>query len=240
MKKFMLVVVMLCLSSFASASALRCAEGGLVGGGLGSLLGGGNGKLAFEVFGALVGCDIATSQEPQTVVTRRVVAVSGPPAMYPGQYQRAGYRQSSYGNMPCPAHWEGGYFMQEGYRRNHNQGGVTRDGCGHSMIQPANYVVQETTTRQVERVDGPTVGNYTEDKYIRPSCKTGNPGADGKCLLRFVESLALEQKACEGETSKTACPKAYNPGKWAGIYYRLGNELVAKQKELQGGDISLK
>ncbi len=89
-------------------------------------------------------------------------------------------------------------------------------------------------------VVGPTVSNYRDEPMVHPDCKTGNYGADGKCLKRLVDSLALEQQACEGETKRAVCPKSYNPGKWAGIYTRLSKDLTERQKEEQGGEFATK
>lgn len=90
-------------------------------------------------------------------------------------------------------------------------------------------------------VVGPTVGNYTAEKMINPDCKTRNPGKDGHCLLGKAKGLEREQLACNGEVDDAVCPVGkYNPGLWAGIYTRLGNELVAKQIEMQGGKFTAK
>lgn len=229
MKKFIWVVVLVILPSFANASWLRCTEGLLAGGLVGSAFGDGNGKIAAEALGALLGCDIATSfEKPReaTTVTRTVTVLnSGTPA-------------PTY-STPCPSHWEGSYFMDEGYRRS---GGITRDGCGGgqraSNVNPAVYKIKETRTPPPapKKYFGPTVHNYTESQYIDSRCKSGNPGADGNCLLGFVQSLRLKQLACEGKTKKASCPPNYNAGLWAHVYDRLGKELVARQVEMQGGE----
>ena len=89
-------------------------------------------------------------------------------------------------------------------------------------------------------VDGPKVSNYRDEPMVHPSCKTGNYGADGVCLGNLVDGLANEQRACEGKTTNAVCPKAYNPGKWAGIYIRLSNDLAIRQREEQGGGFTTK
>lgn len=230
MKKIIWVLVLVVLPSFASASGLRCAEGLLAGGLVGSAFGGGHGKIAAEALGALLGCDIATSleepREPTTVIRKVTVLNSGTPA--------------STHNIPCPSHWEGSYFMDEGYRRAQT-GGITRDGCGQQRVQnvnPAVYKIEETRAppSPPKKYFGPTVHNYTESEYIDSRCKTGNPGADGNCLLIKVQALRIKQLACEGKTQRTSCPSNYNPGLWAHVYDRLGKELVARQVEMQGGE----
>ncbi|MFZ2303916.1 MAG: hypothetical protein WAV98_03990 [Minisyncoccia bacterium] len=243
MKKFILVLLLLTVvvPTFATASGLRCAEGALAGGGLGSLLGGGRGQIAFEVFGALVGCDTATSfEEPRTTVTRRVTVVNSGGYNQYNQHANPAYRYGN--NNPCQGHWEGTYYT-DGYQRSRQSGGITRDGCRAeyvSNINPAVYTVDEVIEKPIAKVVGPTVYNYTEEKMIHPSCKTENPGADGNCLLGKVPGLRLEQLACDGKTTKTVCPTPkYNPGLWAGIYFRLGKELVAKQIKMQGGEFAL-
>lgn len=103
---------------------------------------------------------------------------------------------------------------------------------------------------------GITVNNYYNSDLIHPACKTLNPetnepvnhGADGVCLLSKVPTLVSEQKACDciarGDVKKCEvnlrnvfCPKTYNPGYMAGIYYRIGNELRDLQRKEQGGDL---
>lgn len=84
-------------------------------------------------------------------------------------------------------------------------------------------------------VVGPTVSNYRDDPMVHPKCKTGNYGHDGVCLINLVPALVKEQKACEADGTK--CYQ-YNAGKWAGIYQRLGNDLLEQQKVVQGGEFS--
>lgn len=114
------------------------------------------------------------------------------------------------------------------------------------VVFPPNMWERHEKRQKVETkksagvVVGPTVSNYRDEPMIHTDCKTGNYGADGKCLKRLVDGLSLEQQACEGETKQAVCPKAYNPGKWAGIYTRLSNDLSIRQKEEQGGEFTPK
>jgi hypothetical protein len=113
--------------------------------------------------------------------------------------------------------------------------------------------VEKVASKAVVDNQGVTVDNYWNSPMIHPACKvlneeTGLPlnhGADGKCLLRKAEVLRGEQLKCDciaGEgtacSATYACPKKYNPGVWAGIYDRIGNELVELQQKEQAGVIA--
>lgn len=147
----------------------------------------------------------------------------------------------------------GCYDNNSGYRAPHPQ--------QHASYAPAQVVYPPNLWERPEKrqkteakksagpVVGPTVGNYRYEPMIHPDCKTGNYGADGACLERLVDGLVLEQKACnsagkkvvDGKTATTTrCPDGYNPGKWAGIYKRLSNDLSLRQKEEQGSEIEIK
>ncbi|MBI5798685.1 MAG: hypothetical protein HZB10_02025 [Candidatus Yonathbacteria bacterium] len=235
MKKFIIIAILFTLApAFATADTLGGLAGCGVGAGLGSLIGSGAGTTAAQIILCLGGANVGSRLEDGTYGVENTPTVTRTYRTVP-----------AYSGSPCPAHWEGNYFMREGYRRA-QQGGITRDGCGNVQ---QGYIVQEVVTTPRSKVLGPTVRNYLGEPMIHVLCKTGNPGADGNCLLRNVEHLALEQKACEclGDESKNCevpesiaiCPTDYNPGMWAGIYLRLGKELIARQKALQGGSFAL-
>lgn len=154
---------------------------------------------------------------------------SGGEAMYEDLVRRAERRAGCYNSS------NSGYNQQQ--QASYQQ---------HVVAYPANIWDRPGKRQKAEAkksagiVVGPTVSNYLDEPMVHPDCKTGNYGADGKCLKRLVDGLLLEQKACEGETKQAVCPKAYNPGKWAGIYYRLSNDLLNRQKEEQGGVLTSK
>lgn len=249
MKKFILVFLLFA-PSIAFADTLGCAVGALVLGGIGAQIGGGVVPKILATTGAFAGCSAGSRIEDGTygvqqapIVTRTVTVVNSgtPAATYSGT-------PAPTQGVPCPEHWEGTYLMREGYQRAQKNGGITRDGCGGVQrvqnVSQAVYTTTETRQAPPQKQFGPTVHNYAEEVRIHPACKTENPGADGNCLLRMYKGLVLEQLACNGETvfvtirgakTKVLCPKDYNAGLWAGVYDRLGKELVARQTEMQGG-----
>lgn len=239
MKKFILVAMLAIAPSLAVADTLGCAGGALLLGAIGAQIGGGVVPKILATTGAFAGCSAGSRLEDGTygvqqapTVTRTVTLVS------------SGVPVSTY-SRPCPEYREpSGYLMKEGYRTAQT-GGVTRDGCEQRVqnVSQAVYRIEETRAPPKKQF-GPTVHNYTEEVRIHPACKTENPGADGNCLQRMYKGLVLEQLACNGETvfvtirgtkTKVLCPRDYNPGQWAGVYDRLGKELVARQNEMQGG-----
>ncbi|KKT37759.1 MAG: hypothetical protein UW27_C0010G0039 [Parcubacteria group bacterium GW2011_GWA1_44_13] len=171
-------------------------------------------------------------------------------------------KQGMYPPRPgmCNAPDSGGEATYEDLVRRAQRRSGCYDNSGHraqpqyASQQPAVQVVyppnlferpEKKQKVAVERpagvVVGPTVGNYRDERMIHPSCKTGNYGADGVCLGNLVKGLMDEQGACEGkETNGAVCPKGYNPGKWAGIYKRLSNDLSLRQREEQGGELTLR
>lgn len=106
-----------------------------------------------------------------------------------------------------------------------------------NMWERTDRKQQKTEVKKPTAIVGPTVNNYLDEPLVHKACKTGNYGHDGKCLLNFVPALVKEQRDCESGGGK--CYQ-YNAGKWAGIYTRLGNDLVARQKEEQGGEFASK
>lgn len=213
--------------SVAVADTLGCAGGGLLLGAVGSQIGGGVGNKVFTGLGLLMGCSAGSRIEDGTygkaapTVTRKVTIVNA------GGYQDThrhdyGHHDDYRGRERHPSYFEDGY---EEHRR--------------SNIRPAVYTVEDVVEKPKKQPFGPTVFNYTAEKMIHRDCKTKNPGRDGYCLLAKAEDLALEQKVCDGKADGAAisklCPMGkYNPGQWAGVYRRLGSELVAKQNEMNG------
>lgn len=250
---FILLIVLLGIPSFAAADTLGCVGGAATGIGIGSLLGGGNGRIIIQAILGLSGCGAGSRMEDGTYGQNSNVETVYVNPYGGGGYYGGGYSQSQ------------GMYLQPGMCDDPNSGGQANcaeiarryqprsTGYVSQYQQPATYTASPSTTpyprnmwevpgqvaqkasEKTAAVGGPTTSNYIDDPMIHPSCKKGNPGADGKCLLRFVDELALEQKACEGETTRAVCPTKYNPGKWAAIYSRLGRELVATQVAEQGG-----
>lgn len=214
--------------SVAVADTLGCAGGGLLLGAVGSQIGGGVGNKVFTGLGLLMGCSAGSRIEDGTygkaapTVTRKVTIVNA------GGYQDThrhdyGHHDDYRGRERRPSYFEDGY---EEHRR--------------SNIRPAVYTVEDVVEKPKKEPFGPTVFNYTSEKMIHPDCKTENPGADGWCLKRKAKILWNEQLACEGNVTTNVKPKVpctagkYNPGQWAGVYIRLGNELIARQAKIQG------
>lgn len=104
-----------------------------------------------------------------------------------------------------------------------------------NMWEKSDQKQQNAEAKKPTAIVGPTVSNYLDEPMVHKSCKTGNYGHDGKCLLNFVPALVKEQRDCESGGGK--CYQ-YNAGKWAGIYTRLGNDLLLRQKEEQGGEFA--
>lgn len=185
---------------------------------------------------------------------------------YPSQYGLSGY---GYGNVVCDRTPDRFGWQPDPGMCKDGMGGQTtyedlvrraRRDAGYYSAPQAPVVAQQrivppsnlwerpekrqqekqAESKKVTAVVGPTVNNYLDEPMIQPSCKTKNYGADGKCLKGFVDGLVLEQRACEGETKQAKCPTEYNPGKWAGIYQRLSNDLLERQKQVQGGDFAAK
>lgn len=109
---------------------------------------------------------------------------------------------------------------------------ISCPGAGVYSSQP-----QVTVINLPKPSSGPTVDNYHDFKMIHPDCKTklqngeSNWGADGRCLIRWAPVFAGQQKICEKDSRDPKCPQEYNAGKWAQIYWRLGGELIARQRE---------
>lgn len=151
--------------------------------------------------------------------------------------------EATYEDLVRRAQRRAGCYDNSGYRAPPQQ---------HASYAPAQVVYPPNLWERPEKrqkteakksvggpVVGPSVYNYTEEKMIHPDCKTKNPGADGHCLVDKAKDLWREQRACNDKKIVDAiCPVGkYNPGLWAGIYQRLGNELIAMQNEMQGEEI---
>lgn len=90
------------------------------------------------------------------------------------------------------------------------------------------------TARQF--VSGPTVDNYLEITNnglykIDPQCRFKNREMAGTCLLGLVPQLEQNQRECvkaaESLGTISVMPICHKePGKWAKIYSRLGNDLL--------------
>lgn len=146
---------------------------------------------------------------------------------YGGHYDQYGRVYGAYG----PSVY--GYDPRS-YRRWGGTDGYCHGGDGRIIPCPSAYTTvpqSSITVINLPKSSGPTVDNYRDNPMIHTDCKTGNWGADGKCLIRLAPTLAGEQKICEADPKDSRCPKGYNPGKWAQIYRRLGGELIARQRE---------
>lgn len=157
-----------------------------------------------------------------------VVVPSGVPygyGAYGGHYDAYGRVYGAYGPSV--------YGYDPRYYRGWGTDGYCHGGDGRIIPCPGAYSVQPAVTvvNLPKSSSGPTVDNYRDNPMIYPDCKTGNYGADGKCLLRIAPALAGEQKICERDSKDPKCPQKYNAGKWAQIYRRLGGELIARQRE---------
>lgn len=228
MKQLIIVLLLAVLPSTVFADDIGGLAGAATLGGVLSNVGGGYGRSLLVVAGVIKGWSIGSDLEdgtygqPAPTVTRKVMIVD---AGYQDAYQ---YDHAPYGNHH-ETHRRSSYF-EDGYEQ--HRGRSTR---------PAAYMIEEVTEKTAVKPYGPTVDNYTEyDWPVTPrdcNVMSVNYGEAGNCLLRHEKDLALQQKACDGKTKTATCPTGYNAGIWAGVYRRLGNELIAKQIAEQGGEI---
>lgn len=265
MKKFILLVLLFVSPSFAVADTLGGLAGGAVGVGLGSLVGGGQGKLAAQVLLGIVGASAGSRMEDGTYGASSeeyedVVLVQNPSYGH-RSYGAHGYGTSfvcrgnpNPGMYPYPPGYchdsdSGGYASYENlaerhYRKLEEQHRQHLRQTGYHYPHPsvatqAVFIKRNAATSTVAKpkFGGPTVKDYMEPRKVHSTCQTGNHGADGKCLLRFVDPLLKMQAACERNTAAPDCAK--NPGKVAGDWSRLGKELIDLQIKEQGGLSSL-
>lgn len=136
----------------------------------------------------------------------------------------------------CPSYTDAFGYVPDGYRRTAE--GLTQYGCGPVSTPGAyfgtSYSVQgtaPTTPTVAEEVIGPTVDDYLQYGKVDKECQLPDHGMAGRCLLALVPDLRNTQTRCDKEAaSKGAllveeiCSK--KPGVMAGIYQRLGNQLV--------------
>lgn len=267
-KFILVVVLVALAPSFAFADTIGCAAGGLLGGLVGSQIGGGVGQKIFTGLGLVMGCSAGSRIEDGTYgrnAEEVVYVPSQSPYPYPPQY---GYgnvvcdktpKQGMYPPGPglCNDPDSGGETTYEDLLRRARQRAERAGNYGQPAVytQPAPVAYapqqqavsysqsiwerpekrQQKTETKKAVVVGPTISNYREEPMIHHKCKTGNYGHDGSCLINLVPALVKEQKACEADGTK--CYQ-YNAGKWAGIYQRLGNDLLEQQKVVQGGEFS--
>lgn len=88
---------------------------------------------------------------------------------------------------------------------------------------------------------GLTVENYTNGNAVNgkvlylvdPSCRTGNHGADGHCLLRKIDGLVELQVNCNSDPTLSYCTQ--EPGRIAGEWKCLSDVLIALGEKEIGG-----
>lgn len=184
--------------------------------------------IAASIIGGLMGHEtVKAAQWEDTGYSPSTVVVVPAPYSYSGAY---GGTYDAYGRRVYGAFGPGYYhgrWRTDGYCHTPEGLRIPCPGVYPASSPPPVVVVTNVATKTV----GPTVDNYLDAPMIHPDCKTGNWGADGKCLLRLAPTLAEEQKICEKDSKDPKCPQKYNAGKWAQIYKRLGGELIARQRE---------
>lgn len=255
MKKFILLFLLFVSPSFASADVLGGVGGGAVGVALGSLVGGGQGKLAAQVILGIAGANVGSRLEDGTYGRNSPVANVTEEVVYVGRLSNPGfvcqgnpnYGMDQYPPGYCHDSDSGGYASYDNLRERYYRKLNERERqnqyrqVGYQYDQPSvfttNAVLVKRTTVTKPAIDGPTINDYMEPRKVHSSCQSGNHGADGRCLLRFVDQLLHMQAACEKSTTAPSCTK--NPGKIAGDWNRLGKELIELQIKEQGGLSSL-
>jgi len=248
----MVVVLFFGISTAVSADTLGCVGGMGVGVGLGSLIGGGNGKLAAQVIGGLAGCNTGSRIEDGTYgrqasyddVEVRYIYRNGQRQGYYGNGQVIGYGNN--GQPMCHDSRSGGHIECAFLARNprYECCGVIERNVQYQPVRPVSASNQQQLVGYTNNRDtaptaikpapvesgGPTINDYTSVRWVKvipPDCRVGNFGHDSECLRREADNLRQKQRDCEADGRK--CNPNFNFGKAEKHFRKLAGELRSAQ-----------